>query len=209
MTDVIIHGVAPSTYTRTVRLACEEKGVTHRLEPVEFGSDKLRSLHPFGKIPILEHGKVRVFETLAITRYVDEAFKGPALQPADARGRAMMDQWISATLDYLYPTAVRGLILPRLVFPSRGVPVDEAAVKANLPNVERNLTILDEALGQSRYFAGDTLSLADLFVLPIMPYLGMIPDSQPILKKLARLMRWQDAMLARQSAPATEPKLAA
>lgn len=92
MADVIVHGVAPSTYTRTVRLACEEKGVSHRLEPVEFGSDRLRSLHPFSKIPILEHGKVRVFETLAITRYVDEAFKGPALQPADARGRAVMDQ---------------------------------------------------------------------------------------------------------------------
>lgn len=209
MTDVVIHGFAPSTYTRTARLVCEEKGVLHRLEPVEFGSARHLALHPFGKIPILEHGDVRVFETLAIARYIDEAFKGPALQPADAKGRAIMTQWISAVLDYVYPTVVRGLILPRLVFPSRGVPVDEAAVKANLPKVEDMLAKLDGALASSRFFAGDALSLADLFVLPILPYLGMIPDSQTMIPKLARLRSWQDMMLARHSAPATEPRLAA
>ncbi len=112
-------------------------------------------------------------------------------------------------LDYVYPTVVRGLVLPRLVFPSRGVPVDEAVVQANLPKVEQTLRVLDEALGASRYFAGDALSLADIFVLPILPYLGMIPDSQTMVPKLAWLSRWQDTMLARQSAPATEPKLAA
>jgi glutathione S-transferase len=209
MTDVVIHGLAPSTYTRTARLACEEKGVSHRLEPVEFGSARHLALHPFGKIPILEHGSIRLFETLAITRYIDEAFKGPALQPADPKARAVMTQWISAVLDYVYPVVVRGLILPRLVFPSRGVPVDEAAVKANLPKVEDMLSKLDGALDSSRYFAGDSLSLADLFVLPILPYLGMIPDSQKMIPKFARLSRWQDSMLGRQSAPATEPKLAA
>jgi glutathione S-transferase len=209
MTDLVIHGLAPSSYTRTARLACEEKGVPHRLQPIEFGSPAHSALHPFGKIPVLEHGAVRLFETLAITRYVDEAFSGPALQPADARARAVMDQWISAVLDYVYPTVVRGLILPRLVFPSRGVPVDEAAVKANLPNVERVLTVLDEGLAGGPYFAGATLSLADLFVLPILPHVGMTAEGAPILGRLARLRRFQDAMLARKSAPATEPRLAA
>jgi glutathione S-transferase len=209
MPDVVIYGIPPSTYTRTARLACEEKGAPYRLEPIEFGSAQHRALHPFGKIPILEHGDVRLFETLAITRYIDEAFDGPALQPKDAKARAMMSQWISATLDYVYPVIVRGLILPRLVFPSRGVPVDEAAVKANLPKVEETLRILDGALGKQRFFVGDALSLADLFVLPIVPYVGMVPDSAPLLDKCANLKRWRDAMLARKSAPATEPKLAA
>ena len=209
MSDLVIHGLSPSTYTRTARLACEEKGVSHRLEPVEFGSAKHRALHPFGKIPILEHGDVRVFETFAIARYVDEAFDGPPLQPKDVKARAAMTQWISAVLDYVYPVVVRGLVLPRLVFPSRGMPVDEAAVQANLPKVEEMLRTLDGALGKNRFFIGDSLSLADLFVLPIVPYVGMIPDSAPMLAKCANLKRWQDAMLARKSAPATEPKLAA
>ena len=209
MADVVIYGFAPSTYTRTARLACEEKGVPHRLEEIEIGSARNLAMHPFGKIPIMEHGEVRIFESFAIARYVDEAFKGPALQPADATGRAVMTQWISAVLDYAYPALVRGLILPRLVFPRRGVPVDEAAVKANLPNVEQVLKVLDGALASNRYFAGDAMSLADLFVLPLLPYLGMIDDSRPLLAKCARLSRWQDGMLARKSAPATEPKLAA
>lgn len=89
------------------------------------------------------------------------------------------------------------------------MPVDEVALKANLPILERHLTIFDEALAESRFVAGDALCLADLFVLPIIPYLGMVSESQPMLKQRTRLMRWQDVMLARQSAPATEPKLAA
>ena len=112
-------------------------------------------------------------------------------------------------LDYVYPVVVRGLILPRLVFPGRGVPVDEAAVKANLPKVEDMLRKLDDALAANRYFAGDAMSLADLFALPILPYVGMIDDSRPMLAKCTRLSNWQDIMLARQSAPATEPRLAA
>lgn len=209
MADVIIHGLSPSTYTRTARLACEEKGVPHRLEPVEFGSARHKALHPFGRIPVLEHGDVRIFETLAITRYVDEAFDGPPLQPANPRARAVMNQWISASIDYLFPTMVRGLIIPRLVYPSRGVPVDEAALAANLPNVERMLGTLDEGLRSSRCFAGESPSLGDLFVLPIVFYLTMVPDTQPMLPRHANLARWLDAMLARKSAPATAPKLAA
>ena len=205
----MIYGFAPSTYTRTARMVYEDKGVPHRLEEIEIGSARNLSMHPFGKIPILEHGDVRVFETFAIARYIDEAFKGPALQPADAKGRALMTSWISAVLDYAYPTLVRGLILPRLVFPRRGVPVDEAAVKANLPKVENVLTVLDSALITNRYFAGDTVSLADLFVLPILPYLGMIDETRAMLAKCERLSNWQASMLTRHSVPATEPRLAA
>ena len=38
-------------------------------------------LHPFGRMPAFEHDGFRLFETAAISRYVDEAFAGPALQP--------------------------------------------------------------------------------------------------------------------------------
>ncbi len=50
---------------------------------------------PFAKVPAFEHDGFRIYETSAIMRYVDEAFDGPALQPADAKGRAIMEQAIS------------------------------------------------------------------------------------------------------------------
>ena len=38
-------------------------------------------LHPFSKLPAFRHGEFTLFKTIAIMRYVDEAFKGPPLQP--------------------------------------------------------------------------------------------------------------------------------
>ena len=100
MADIKLYGFAPSSYTWTTRLAAEEKGITHELLPIEFGSDDHKALHPFAKIPIMDHGDNRLYETSAICRYIDETFDGPALQPADAFGRAEVDQWNSSLVDY-------------------------------------------------------------------------------------------------------------
>ncbi len=46
---------------------------------------------PFGKIPLFEHNGFCLYETGAITCYVDEAFEGPALQPQEPVNRARMN----------------------------------------------------------------------------------------------------------------------
>ena len=99
----------------------------------------------------MTHGDVQLLETFAITRYFDEGFDGPALQPADMATRARMTQWVSAYVDYMYATIGRGLIVPRLVFPQRGVPVDEDALKENLPAIDSQLAPVDGVLAGSPY----------------------------------------------------------
>ena len=44
--------------------------------------------HPFGKIPVLDHGDLRLFETGAITRYLNDTLPGKSLVPGNARDRA-------------------------------------------------------------------------------------------------------------------------
>ena len=44
------------------------------------------ALHPFGRVPTLVHDGFALYETGAISRYIDRAFPGPALQPSSARG---------------------------------------------------------------------------------------------------------------------------
>jgi glutathione S-transferase len=104
-----IHGYPISTWTRTLRMTCAEKGVDHELVPVAYGTDAHGVLHPFRRMPILEVGEVIVFETLAATGYVDETFDGPALQPADAAGRAAMRTWMGVCGDYLPRQVVRAI----------------------------------------------------------------------------------------------------
>src|ERR1700693_2794402 len=107
----LLLGAPYSVYVRAARLALEEKGVDYRLVPVDvFAPEGPPHEHmtrqPFGKIPAFEHGGFRPYETGAITRYVDEAFPGPPLQPADARGRARMNQIISIFDNYVYGTLI-------------------------------------------------------------------------------------------------------
>ena len=134
MREVVIYGDVRSTYVRTARMACVEKGVGHVVEAVDIASDSYRAYHPYNKMPAMQHGDLRLYETLAICSYVDAAFDGPALQPAGATERARMMQWVSAIIDYIYPAMIRGLVLPRLVAPMRGETPDEAKIAAALPS---------------------------------------------------------------------------
>ena len=107
----IVFGAPYSVYVRAVRLALEEKGVQYELVPVDIFAlgavpPEHKSRHPFGKIPAFEHAGFRLYEAGAITRYIDEAFPGPRLQPDDARARARMNQIISILDSYAYRTLV-------------------------------------------------------------------------------------------------------
>ncbi len=102
MSKLTIYGIAPSTYTRSARMAAIEKGIEFDFEPVELGSPEHLALHPYGKVPIMRHGDLTLYETFAIGRYIDEAFDGPALQPSDTAERARMSHG-QRVIDYVYP----------------------------------------------------------------------------------------------------------
>ena len=130
MTEVFVLGFPRSTYVHIVRLILTHKGVSYTfrdLEP-ELGSASHLALHPFDRVPILQHGDLTVYETSAIATYVDEAFEGPALQPKDVRARARMNQWISSVNSYYYPYMIYHVTHERLVYPQLGIASDEKVV---------------------------------------------------------------------------------
>jgi glutathione S-transferase len=200
MADITIYGVSASTYTRTARLACVEKGVSHLLEPVDLGSEAHAKLHPFRKMPAMRHGDFVLYETGAIARYVDRAFPGSALQPTDLKALARMDQWVSAISDYCYQAMIREIVIQRVVVPMRGGKPDEAMIKAAWPKVEYQFSVLDRGLGASPYLAG-------LFLLPIMFYMKLQPEGGPLLAKHKALAAWFERMAARPSFGATMPEI--
>ncbi len=207
MTDVVIYGFPQSSYVRTARLVCEEKGVAYDLAPVEFGSPEHLELHPFGKIPAFRHGELVLHETSAIARYVDGAFPGPSLVPESAEAQGRMEQWVSTACDYLYQDMIRELVFPRIVAPSRGAEPDEEMIGQAMPKVEHHLGVLDRALIGRDYLAGSALSLADLFVAPIAFWVRLTPEGQARKDGYPNLNRWWERMAARPSMAATEPAM--
>lgn len=205
MPDLVIYGPAMSTFVRSARMTCAEKGVAHRREDVDFRSVEYRALQPFNRVPAMRHGDFTLFETAAIVRYVDRAFPGPALQPADVLGLARMEQWISATMDYIYETMIRQIAWERLMMPMSGGEPDEAKVAAALPALRLQIGVIEKALGEGAHLAGDAFSLADIMLYPILDYLKVTPEGAAALAPAPRTAAWIERVAARPSVSATDP----
>ncbi len=202
----VVFGVAPSTFTRTVRMALVEKGLEHALEPASPNSPEQDARHPFGRIPAFAHGELRLFESLAICRYVDEALPGPKLQPADPVERARMTQWIGVATDSLDRHFSRPIAFERIAAPRfLGRPSDEAKIAEALPRALAGFAAIDRTLAASPYLAGDLSTLADFYVFPIVDYAAMVPETSGTVAALPKLADWLARMRRRPSAVATVP----
>jgi glutathione S-transferase len=206
VTDVTVYGVPQSTFVRTARMTLEEKEVPYDLELVQWSDPAYEALHPFRRMPAFRHGDVHLFETLAITEYVDEVFAGPRLQPADAHGRALMNQWISAVNDYVVTDVTRRYIVEYVLRPSGpdGKP-DADNIEEALVDVRHHLGVIDRELGKSAYLAGGEVTLADLFLAPITYYVSKMPEGDELFGACPNLARWFAAMSGRASFIATIP----
>ena len=80
-----IIGIPQSNYVWVVRMVCEEKGIDYVLTEKPLRAPEIRSIHPFGKMPVLRHGDFQLFESKAIATYLDRSFPAPFLFPSDAR----------------------------------------------------------------------------------------------------------------------------
>jgi glutathione S-transferase len=200
----IVFGAPYSVYVQAVRLALEEKGVAYELVPVDIfapggpPADHMNR-HPFGKIPAFEHEGFRLYEAGAVTRYIDETFTGPSLQPADPRSRARMSQIISILDSYAYRTLVWDIYVERVARPATGSAPDEARIAAALPKAEVCLSALAELMGEEPWLAGPTLSLADLHAAPMFALFRLSPEGQQLLRRHDRLVTWWDRVSNRGS----------
>lgn len=199
MDSVTVYGFQRSTYVNIVRLVLTHKGVHfvfRDLEP-DMGSASHLALHPFGRVPILDHDGFRIYETSAIVGYLDEAFPTPALQPRGVRERARMQQWISAVNAYYYPYMVYHVVHERLVFPDLGIAADEKVVAHALPRVQRGLELVDDELAHGEAFLlGTQLTLADFFLLPSMYAFSLTGEGQAMLPKYPAVVAWNTRMEA-------------
>ncbi len=135
-----------------------------------------RHRHPFARIPTFEHDGFTLYETAAICRYVDEGFPGPALQPADARGRARLAQIVGILDSYGYRAMVWDVFVERVRKPVRGLASDEAKIAAGLATAQTCLAALTQLMGMSPYLLGDTVTLADLYAAPMIACFRAAPE---------------------------------
>lgn len=208
---VIIHGYRYSVYVRIVRMALIEKGVGWghvEIDPfAETPSADYLRLNPFGRVPTLRDGDFTLYETTAITRYVDERFPGISLQPEPPRERARMNQMISIIDSYGYRPMVRQVFSQRVFNPALGNAPDEAMIAEGLARSAVVLDAIEGFAGDGPFLVGDRLSLADIHLAPMIAYFAAAPEGCAVLSKRRKLTAWWLAMRRRPSVIETEPGL--
>jgi len=155
--------------TRSLRILwlLEELGLEYRVEKLDFlggdlqKPDYLRK-NPLGKLPTLDDGDVRLWESGAITEYLVEKYGDGRLAPAPgSAARAQYLQWIHwseatampALADYFQHTMMR----PE----EQRVPQIAAEGRQR---AARWLAVLDQHLAGKQYLLGDQFSAADVMM---------------------------------------------
>jgi glutathione S-transferase len=189
---IIVYGFQRSTFVNIVRLILTEKGAPFRFHDTEdeMYAAKHRMRHPFGRVPVLQHGDFLVYETSAIAAYLDEVLPGPRLTPADPRQRARMNQWISNLNTYFYPYMIYHVGHERGVFPQLGIAAAESIVQRALPRCEEALAAMEQELEDTPFLVGDRHTLADFFLLPTIYAFGLTPEGKALYPRFPRVQAW-------------------
>lgn len=169
----------------------------------------LQALHPFGRVPVLEDGGFRLWETQAILDYVSGQGAGEALVPRDVRARARMRQVMGIADSYIYWPLVRQAVSHAIFLSARDADTDRAMtiIAAGLSEAPRVMDALDQIAGEGMVLVPGELTLADCLLWPMLDYVRMIPEGREQMDARRALARWADAMEMTPAARATRPDL--
>ncbi len=208
MPTIKLWGFNNSTYVRTVKMLLAEKGVTDIEQvPLNVLAGEPRqpehlARHPFGKVPVVDVDGFRIIETPAIAAYLDAVLPGDRLIPAEPKAMARSAMTVSIIDSYGYGALVGGVVAYHL-FPDFVGGKNEAMHHKGLEDGKRVLGAIMGIRGGDRFIAGSAVSLADLYLAPIMAYVTMTPHKEEFLD-LPGVRSWWEAISARDSFKATD-----
>ena len=208
MSKMTLWGFDGSTYVRTIKMLLAEKGTTD-FEQVQVNvlagePRKAEHLarHPFGKVPVLDHNGMRILETSAIARYLNDVLPGKSLVPASPQDRARMDMVMGILDSYGYGALVGGVAAYHL-FPDFVGGKNDAMLKAGIENGRKVIEFAMKTKGDSPFVAGE-LSLADLYLAPVLAYVSLTPDAKSVFE-VKGFADWWARVQALKSFQTTQP----
>ena len=200
-----IIGSIRSTYTRTACMVCQEKAIEYVLTERPLHAPELLAIHPFGKMPVLRHGDVELFESKAIATYLDRSFPAPFVFPSDPHLAALTEQWVSLVNTVIDRTLIRTYLFAYIAPKTTDGSPDRAAIEATMPAVREQIGVLDKAVARTGYLVGEQFTFADINLLPILYRVRQAPEGAEVLAAATHLTRYYDRHAARPSFERTNP----
>jgi glutathione S-transferase len=157
-------GRASSSNVQKVVWALEEIGLAY--ERIDaggpygvVGTEAFAAMNPNRRVPVLQDGDLVLWESHAILRYICARHAEGSLWPADPVARAPADQWTDWT-DSTFQPAWIALFVRAVRTPEDRR--DPAAIARALERTIAAFEIMDAALANRPWLAGDALTYADL-----------------------------------------------
>ena len=178
---------APNSRAGRIVWLLEELGLPYEINkmafhPQDLKSDEHRARHPLGRVPVLDDGDIRIFESGAIVDYVIARHKNGGLRPADdAPEFPEFLQWFHYCEGMVMPPINTIVVQTVLLPPDRR---DETALGQAKRLLSKALEPVNEALAGRDYLIGD-FSAADVMLghaCFMSDRLGCVSDAMPHLK---------------------------
>jgi glutathione S-transferase len=190
-----VFGHPMSTCTRKVLTVLAEKGhkadfVLVDLTKGEHKQGDHLARQPFGQVPTLDDDGFSLYESRAICRYLDETLPGPKLHGADAKSRAVIEQWVSVETSNFTPHAMK-IIMQLFFAPMMGKEPDQATVASGREGLDRVLPVMERQLAKTPYIAGKEFTVADIGFLPYIDYLFAAKAADQIEAQPSVLAWWK------------------
>ena len=203
--DVQIYGPGFSSFVRSLELLCEEYNISYCTDmaldgqPIEFKSDAYLALHPYAKLPVLKHNDLVLAETSAIARYLMATFAPQVVQSYSLQQQAKMDAFSAIASIYIDKAIIRDYVI-EFAFPkgeNGEVRLDVA--KAVQPQVLTALNVIADELINGESLNGDTFSIADALLAPMLHYLSSLPAGFNLLEQVAEVDSYFTQLMMRAS----------
>ena len=162
-----IIGSYVSPYVRKVLACLNLKGLVYQVDPITpfFGNDEFRRLSPLCRIPVLIDRDLAVSDSSVICAYLDEAYPGHPLLPAEPADRARA-RWLEEYADTrLGDLLIWSLFYQRVVKPAVwSEPTDETRVRKALDqDIPAALDYLEGELPCEGFLFGE-IGVADIAI---------------------------------------------
>jgi len=159
------------------RIVLAEKELPTKIIDVDLDNlpAELLQLNPYGRVPTVVDRDIVFFEASVVCEYLDDRYPHPPLKPGSPAERAQMRLAVMRIEQELYP-----------LYDS----IERVKRKTEQMKKLRSwLETLDSYLARQEFFVGETYSLADVTIAPILWRLPSVGVDTARMRNLERYMK--------------------
>jgi maleylacetoacetate isomerase len=175
MAKAVLYGYWRSSTSYRARIGLNHKGVDYEVRPLNMLKNEhadpeyMQDKNPMGAVPTLEIDGHIIVQSPAILEYLDETRPDPAWLPTDPADRAHIRAMAMLIACDIHPIAN----MSPLKYLKNELGHDQAEVDTWYRHwVQRGLNALEQLVSrhgrQGRYCFGDSVTLADMYLVPQM-----------------------------------------